>query len=129
MRCFGGRIVCATAVCSLAVQPSPTGSYFGREVAIGVMSRAYRAAQPWSRPRHLGRVGGSSLVAARLDLRGNAMVAGLRAQCGMRRWNLSGPQQARGCSMSGRMSSRDSRAPQGHRDEAWRRFKTCLETA
>jgi hypothetical protein len=105
-------------------------AYFAREVAIGVDEEGYLALRSRGRvPRHLGRIGepfswGGPIGASETL----PMVAELRSRCG------NAPLQHVGVPQSSRLFNVrpwviDAMAARHRigRDEAWRRFKACLE--
>jgi hypothetical protein len=128
---LGGRIVLRDG-CLFVTGPNQADrlAYFGREVALGLDAEGYlalRTREP--SPRHLGRIGEpfswGGPIAASEDL---PMVAELRARCGNAPLEHVGvPQSARLFHVRPYVVDAIAERRRISRDEAWRRFRKCLE--
>jgi len=105
-------------------------AYFGREVAIGLDDQGYLALRTRGPgPRHLGRIGepfswGGPIGTAETM----PMVAELRARCGDAPLEHVGiPQSARLFNIRPWVIDAIAERRRIGRDEAWRRFRACLE--
>lgn len=128
---LGGRIVLRDGCFYVTGPASPARlAYFGREVALGLDERGYlslRTRGPGS--RHLGRVGEpfswGGPIGAPEDM---PMVAELRKRCGNAPLEHVGvPQSARLFHVRAHVIDAIAERRKISRDEAWRRFRTCLE--
>lgn len=128
---LGGRIVLRDG-CFYVTGPTKPDrlAYFAREVAVGLDDQGYlalRARGP--NPRHLGRVGEpfswGGPIGAREEM---PMVAELRKRCGNAPLEHVGvPQSSRLFHVRTYVVDAIAERRKISRDEAWRRFRTCLE--
>ncbi len=128
---LGGRIVLRDG-CLFVTGPNRPDrlAYFGREVAIGLDEAGHVALHTReAEPRHLGRIGepfswGGPIGASETM----PMVAELRRRCGNAPLEHVGvPQSARLFSVRPWVVDAIAQRRGISRDEAWRRFRSCLE--
>jgi hypothetical protein len=106
-------------------------AYFAREVALGVDEQGYLSLRTRGRsPRHLGRIGEQfswgGPIGAPEDM---PMVAELRRRCGNAPLEHVGvPESSRLFHVRPWVIDAIAERRKISREEAWRRFKTCLET-
>lgn len=128
---LGGRITLRDGCLYVSGPNQPDRlAYFAREVAIGVDENGYLALRTRGpAPRHLGRVGerfswGGPIGTAETM----PMVAELRARCGDAPLvHVGVPQSARLFSVRSWVIDAIAARRKISREEAWRRFKVCLE--
>ena len=128
---LGGRIVLRDGCLFVTGGAEPDRlAYFGREVAIGVDDQGYVALRSrGANPRHLGRVGepfswGGPVGAGETM----PMVAELRQRCGNAPLQHVGvPQSSRLFQVRPHVIDAIAERRKISRDEAWRRFRSCLE--
>lgn len=128
---LGGRIVLRDG-CLFVTGPTQPDrlAYFGREVALGVDGQGYLALRTRGpAPRHLGRIGEPFSWGGPIGITEDApMVAELRARCGKAPLEHVGvPQSARLFHVRPYVIDAIAQRRKVSRDEAWRRFRTCLE--
>lgn len=105
-------------------------AYFGREVAIGLDDQGYLALRTRGpEPRHLGRIGEPFSWGGPIGTSETMpMVAELRARCGDAPLEHVGiPQSARLFRIRPWVIDSIAERRRIGRDEAWRRFRACLE--
>lgn len=105
-------------------------AYFGREVAIGLDQQGFLALRTRGpEPRHLGRIGEPFSWGGPIGTSETMpMVAELRARCGDAPLEHVGiPQSARLFSVRPWVIDAIAERRRIGRDEAWRRFRACLE--
>ena len=128
---LGGRIVMRDG-CLYVTGPNEPDrlAYFAREVAIGVDEAGYVALRTRGPdPRHLGRVGEPFSWGGPIGISETMpMVAELRARCGKAPLvHVGVPQSARLFSIRPWVIDAMAERRKISREEAWRRFKACLE--
>ena len=128
---LGGRIVLRDGCLYITGPTKPDRlAYFGREVAVGLDDQSYISLRSRGADRrHLGRVGESFSWAGPIGISENMpMVAELRARCGNAPLEHVGvPQSSRLFNVRPHVIDSIAERRKISRDEAWRRFKTCLE--
>jgi hypothetical protein len=128
---LGGRIVIRDG-CLYVTGPNQPDrlAYFAREVAIGLDDAGYLALRTRGpEPRHLGRVGEPFSWGGPIGTSETMpMVAELRARCGQAPLvHVGVPQSARLFNVRPWVIDAIAERRRISRDEAWRRFKSCLE--
>jgi len=128
---LGGRIALRDG-CLFVTGPTKPDrlAYFGREVAIGVDDQGYLALRSRGPdPRHLGRIGESFSWGGPIGITEDMpMVAELRGRCGTAPLEHVGiPQSSRLFHVRPYVIDAIAARRKISRDEAWRRFRSCLE--
>jgi hypothetical protein len=128
---LGGRIVLRDGCFYVTGPNRPTSlAYFGREVALGVDQQGYLSLRGrGANPRRLGRVGEQFSWGGPIGITDDApMVAELRKRCGNAPLEHVGvPESARLFHVRPWVVDAIAERRKISRDEAWRRFKACLE--
>jgi hypothetical protein len=128
---LGGRIVLRDGCLYVTGRNQPDRlAYFAREVAIGVDEENYLALRTrGSAPRHLGRIGEEFSWGGPIGTHESMpMVAELRSRCGNAPLEHVGiPQSARLFRVRPWVVDAIAQRRRISRDEAWRRFKSCLQ--
>jgi hypothetical protein len=128
---LGGRIVVRDGCLFVTGRAKPDRlAYFGREVAIGLDDQNYLALRHRGLdPRHLGRIGEQFSWGGPIGITEDMpMVAELRARCGNAPLEHVGiPQSARLFQVRPYVIDAIAARRKISRDEAWRRFRACLE--
>jgi hypothetical protein len=128
---LGGRIVLQDGCFYVSGPTKPQRlAYFAREVALGADAQGYlslRSRGP--NPRHLGRVGEQFSWGGPIGITEDApMVAELRKRCGNAPLEHVGvPESARLSHVRPWVIDAIAEHRKISRDEAWRRFKACME--
>jgi hypothetical protein len=128
---LGGRIVLRDG-CFYVTGPNQSDrlAYFAREVAIGLDDQNYLALRTRGpAPRHLGRVGEQFSWGGPIGaIETMPMVAELRTRCGNAPLQHVGvPQSARLFAVRPWVIDAIAERRKISREQAWRRFKSCLE--
>jgi hypothetical protein len=128
---LGGRIVLRDG-CFYVIGPNQPDrlAYFAREVALGLDETGYVALRTRGpEPRHLGRIGEPFSWGGPIGTSESMpMVAELRARCGQAPLvHVGVPQSARLFSVRPWVIDAIAERRRIGRDEAWRRFRACLE--
>lgn len=128
---LGGRIVLRDG-CFYVTGPNQPDrlAYFAREVAVGLDEAGYMALRTRGpEPRHLGRIGEPFSWGGPIGTSESMpMVAELRAQCGqLPLVHVGVPQSSRLFSVRPWVIDAIAERRKIGRDEAWRRFRACLE--
>lgn len=128
---LGGRIVLRDG-CFYVTGPAKSDrlAYFAREVALATDDQGYLALRSRGpNPRHLGRVGEPFSWGGPIGIAEDApMVAELRKRCGNAPLEHVGiPQSSRLFHVRAYVVDAIAERRKISRDEAWRRFRTCLE--
>lgn len=128
---LGGRIVIRDG-CLYVTGPNQPDrlAYFAREVAIGLDDSGYLALRTRGpEPRHLGRIGEPFSWGGPIGILESApMIAELRERCGGAPLvHVGVPQSARLFGVRPWVIDAIAERRRISRDEAWRRFKSCLE--
>jgi hypothetical protein len=128
---LGGRILLQDG-CFYLTGPNrpPSLAYFAREVALGVDQQGYLSLRSrGANPRHLGRVGEQFSWGGPIGITEDApMVAELRKRCGNAPLEHVGvPESARLFHVRPWVVDAIASRRKISRNEAWRRFKACLE--
>ena len=128
---LGGRIVLRDGCFYVAGPNQPDRlAYFAREVALGVDRDGYLALRRrGGQGEHLGRIGEMFSWGGPIGTTETMpMVADLRAKCGNAALQHVGvPQSARLFSVRAHVIDAIAERRRISRDEAWRRFRACLE--
>ena len=129
---LGGRIVLRDGCFYVRGPAKPDRlAYFSREVALGLDEQNYLSLRTRSqKPRHLGRVGEQFSWGGPIGISEDApMVAQLRAGCGNAPLEHVGiPESSTLFHVRPWVIDAIAERRKVTRDEAWRRFKACLET-
>jgi hypothetical protein len=128
---LGGRIVLRDG-CFVVTGPNQPDrlAYFAREVALGRDAEGYLALRTRdASPRHLGRIGEPFSWGGPIGVtEAEAMVAELRARCGKAPLEHVGvPQSSRLFSVRPWVIDAIAERRKISREEAWRRFRQCME--
>jgi hypothetical protein len=127
----GGRIVLRDGCFHIARPNQPDRlAYFAQEVALGVDAQNYLSLQTrGAEPRHLGRIGEEFSWAGPIGINEDApMVAELRKSCGNAPLEHVGvPDSSRLFHIRPHVIDAIAERRKIGRDEAWRRFKSCIE--
>ena len=128
---LGGRIVLQDGCFYVSGPGEPQRlTYFAREVALGIDPQGYLSLRSrGANPRHLGRVGEPFSWGGPIGITEDApMVAELRKRCGNAPLEHVGvPDSARLFHVRPWVVDAIAQRRKIGRDEAWRRFKACLE--
>jgi hypothetical protein len=128
---LGGRIVLRDGCFFVTGGTGPARlAYFAREVALGLDDQGYLALKRrGAAPRHLGRIGEQFSWGGPIGITETApMVAELRARCGNAPLEHVGvPESARLFHIRPWVIDAIAERRKISREEAWRRFKACLE--
>jgi hypothetical protein len=128
---LGGQIVLRDGCFYVLARSGPERlAYFAREVALGLDSDGYLALRTRGpEPRHLGRIGESFSWGGPIGASETMpMVAELRARCGNAPLEHVGvPESARLFQVRPWVIDAIAQRRRIGRDEAWRRFRACLE--
>ena len=128
---LGGRIILRGGCFYVvgASQPSRL-AYFAREVGLGLDEQGYLSLRTrGSKPRHLGRVGEQFSWAGPIGISEDApMVAELRRRCGDAPLiHVGVPESSRLFEVRPWVVDAIAQRRKISRDDAWRRFKDCIE--
>jgi hypothetical protein len=132
MALISGRITLREG-CFYVVAPNAPSklAYFAREVGVGIDEQGYVSLRTRSpKPRHLGRVGEQFSWAGPIGISEDApMVAELRKRCGNAPlMHVGVPDSSRLFEVRPHVIDSIAERRKISRDEAWRRFRSCIET-